>query len=90
MVPASIGRSRSRRFAAKEFHKTAFALKHVCKVLGVQPYRVQHAYSIGAVPEPRLRISGRRVFEPIDIKRLAKHFGVTLKAEQAVAAETAE
>jgi len=69
---------------------TALALKDVCRLLKVQPYRVQHAYSIGAVEEPRLRISGRRVFEPIDIKRLAKHFGVTLKtdrAEQAVAAD---
>ena len=75
----------------KEFHVTALlALKDVCKVIGVQPYRVQHAYSIGAVPEPKLRISGRRVFEPIDIKRLAKHFNVTLKAEQAVTAEVAE
>jgi len=69
---------------------TAFALKQVCKMIGVQPYRVQHAYSIGAVQEPRLRISGRRVFEPIDIKRLAKHFGVELKARQAVAVEVAE
>ena len=69
---------------------TALALKDVCKVIGVQPYRVQHAYSIGAVPEPRLRVSGRRVFEQIDLKRLAKHFGVELKAEQAVAAEVAE
>ena len=65
---------------------TALALKDVCKVIGVQPYRVQHAYSIGAVPEPKLRISGRRVFEPIDLKRLAKHFGVEIKAERSVAA----
>jgi DNA-binding transcriptional MerR regulator len=69
---------------------TAFALQQVCRMIGVQPYRVQHAYSIGAVPEPRLRISGRRVFEPIDIKRLAKHFGVEMKVEQAAVAEVAE
>ena len=67
-----------------------FSLKDVVKQIGVQPYRIQHAYSIGALPEPRLRISGRRVFEPIDIKRLAKHFGITLKADAAVAAEVAE
>lgn len=66
---------------------TALALKDVCRLLKVQPYRVQHAYSIGAVEEPRLRISGRRVFEPIDLKKLAKHFNVTLKTEQAVAAD---
>jgi DNA-binding transcriptional MerR regulator len=69
---------------------TALALKDVSRLLGVQPYRIQHAYSIGAVPEPRLRISGRRVFEPSDVHKLAKHFNVTLKAEGPVVAESAE
>lgn len=66
------------------------ALKDVSKLLGVQPYRIQHAYITGAVKEPKLRISGRRVFEPIDVQRLAKHFRVTAKAEQPVTAEGAE
>ncbi len=69
---------------------TAFALKDVCRLLKLQPYRIQHAYSIGAVDEPKTRISGRRVFEPIDIKRLAKHFGVELKADRADQAVTAD
>jgi hypothetical protein len=69
---------------------TVPALKDVSRLLGVQPYRIQHAYITGAVKEPKLRISGRRVFEPIDVQRLARHFHVTLKADAAVAAETAE
>jgi DNA-binding transcriptional MerR regulator len=69
---------------------TALALKDVCKLLGLQPYQIQHAYSVGAVPEPRTRISGRRVFEPSDVHKLAKHFKVTLKADASVAAESAE
>ena len=64
-----------------------FSLKDVVSQLGVQGYQIQHAYITGAVPEPKLRISGRRVFEPIDIKRLAKHFGVEVKADHAVTAD---
>ena len=63
----------------------ALALKDVCKLLRVQPYRVQHAYAVGAVPEPELRISGRRVFEAADVKRLAAHFGVKIAAAEAAA-----
>ena len=65
-------------------------LERVAITLGFYPqiyHKTQNAYSIGAVEEPRLRISGRRVFEPVDVRRLAKHFGVTLKAEQAAAVE---
>jgi hypothetical protein len=67
-----------------------FSLKDVAKQLGLQGYQIQHAYITGAVPEPKLRIGGRRVFEPAYVRRLAKHFNVTLKADAAVAAETAE
>jgi len=63
----------------------ALALKDVCKVIGVQPYRVQHAYAVGAVPEPKLRISGRRVFEPADVRRLAAHFKVKIAAVETAA-----
>ena len=60
------------------------ALKDVAKLLGIRPYRIQYAYVTGAVPEPR-RSSGRRVFEPADIKRLAKHFNVKIAAAEAAA-----
>ena len=66
----------------------ALALKDVCRLLNVQPYRIQHAYAVGAVPEPRQRISGRRVFEAADIRRLGAHFGVKIATAEA-AAETA-
>ena len=52
----------------------ALALKDVCRLLGVQPYRIQHAYAVGAVPEPHLRVSGRRVFTASDVDMLRKHF----------------
>lgn len=61
----------------------ALALKDVSRLLGVQPYRIQHAFITGAVPEPRQRISGRRVFEAADVRRLAAHFGVKMAAQTA-------
>jgi hypothetical protein len=76
--------------AQEFFMSTVLALKGVCKLLGLRPYQIQHAYSIGAVPEPRTRISGRRVFELSDVQKLARHFHVTLKADAPVAAESAE
>ena len=68
---------------------TALSLGQVSKLLGIRSNRIDHACSQGFVPEPA-RIGNRRAFQKDDIKRLAKHFGVDLKAEQAVAAETAE
>ena len=59
------------------------SLKDVARLLGVKAYRVQYVFIHGVVPEPKLRISGRRVFQPADVRRLAAHFGVELTAEHA-------
>ena len=62
---------------------------HDCaRLLQVQSYRIQYAYAHGRVPEPQLRVAGRRLFTPDDVRRLAKHFCVTLPETEA-AAETA-
>ena len=60
------------------------------RLLRVQSYRIQYAYAHDRLPEPRLRIGGRRVFGPEDVQRLAAHFGVTLPAAEAAAEPTAE
>lgn len=65
---------------------TVFSLKDVVRMTGLQCYQIQHAYITGAVEEPRVRISNRRIYEMADVRKLCKHFGVELKAEQAVAA----
>jgi len=63
---------------------------HDCaRLLQVQSYRIQYAYAHGRVPEPQLRMGGRRVFTPDDVQRLAKHFGVKLP-ETEVAEPAAE
>jgi len=64
---------------------------HDCaRLLQVQSYRIQYAYAHGRVPEPRLRMGGRRVFTPDDLQRMAKHFGVTLPETEAAAATAVE
>lgn len=56
----------------------SMSLKDVARLLGVKAYRVQYAIVHENVPEPQQRISGRRVFEPEDVQRLAAHFHVAL------------
>lgn len=65
---------------------TALSLGQVSKLLGIRSNRIDHACSQGFVPEP-VRIGNRRAFQKDDIKRLAKHFGVTPKADAAVTAD---
>jgi hypothetical protein len=67
-----------------------FSLKDVVRMTGLQGYQIQHAYITGVVEEPRVRISGRRVYEMADIRKLCKHFGVELKTGQAHQAVTAD
>jgi hypothetical protein len=66
------------------------SLKDVSHLLNVKPYRVEYLLANDIVPEPELRISGRRVFTPDDVRRLAEHFGVTLPSAEAAAEPMAE
>jgi DNA-binding transcriptional MerR regulator len=57
-------------------NKRHYLLKDVAKRLGVKPYQIAYALSVGLVEEPELRIANKRIFQEKDIERLAKHFGV--------------
>ena len=62
------------------------SLKDVAALLGVKAYRVEYLLCHGLVPEPKLRISGRRVFGPEDLATLKAHFAKrTPKAKKATA-----
>ena len=50
------------------------SLKDVAALLGVKAYRVEYLLAHGLVPEPKLRISGRRVFGPEDVANIRAHF----------------
>lgn len=52
-----------------------FSLKDIATLLNRQPYQIVYLLTTGQVLEPR-RIGGKRVFTTLDLKRLAKHFGV--------------
>ncbi len=61
--------------------KTNLLLNDVARLLGRKPYQVSYAISVGLIPEPKLRIANKRVFQQTDIQRLARHFGVALKGD---------
>jgi hypothetical protein len=72
--------------------ETPMSLKNVADRLGIKYYRIAHAISCGQIPEPKMRIAGRRIFTRKDLQRLAAHFQVELPKDDAVPAkaETAE
>jgi DNA-binding transcriptional MerR regulator len=55
-----------------------FLLRDVAHRLGVKPYQITYAITVGLVPEPGLRISNKRIFLPEDVERLAKHFNIVM------------
>jgi DNA-binding transcriptional MerR regulator len=65
--------------------KKAMTLKDVVAELHgqIRPHQIEYLLANGIIPEPELRLGGRRIFTPADVRRLAKHFGVTLSAETA-------
>jgi DNA-binding transcriptional MerR regulator len=66
------------------------SLKDVARVLNIKPYRIEYLLANGIVPEPQLRVAGRRLFTPDDVRRLAKHFGVKLPETEVAAATAVE
>ena len=50
------------------------SLRDVASLLGCKAYRIEYLLCHGLVPEPKLRISGRRVFGPEDVANIRAHF----------------
>ena len=57
------------------------SLKDVAALLDVKAYRIEYLLCHGLVPEPKLRISGRRVFGPEDVANIRARLA-TPKAEK--------
>ena len=55
----------------------ALSLHQVADLLQLQHYRIAYAIATHRIPEPVLRVANKRVFQPADIQRVARHFGVT-------------
>ena len=54
-------------------------LKDVAALLKLKPYQITYKISVGLLPEPKIRISNKRIFQADDVERIAAHFGVDLK-----------
>ncbi len=50
------------------------SLRDVAALLNCKAYRIEYLLCHGLVPEPKLRISGRRVFGPEDVANIRAHF----------------
>jgi hypothetical protein len=49
-------------------------LNEVAKLVGVQPYRITYGISTGKLPEPKLRIVGKRIFSTKEVEQVRKYF----------------
>lgn len=58
-------------------------LKDVAERLGVRYYQVVYAIKSGQVPDVRLRVGNRRVFQHDELLTLADFFGVKLMDKEA-------
>lgn len=67
----------------KTMTNEVIGLQEVANALGLPYYRVIYALKSGQVPDVKVRVGTRRVFQPDDVRRLAKHFGVALKEANA-------
>ena len=59
-----------------------FSTGETARILGIKQYRITYAHVNGMVDEPNLRVAGKRVYEMADVRRLALHFGITIKKSQ--------
>jgi DNA-binding transcriptional MerR regulator len=51
-----------------------FSMKDVAARVGVAPFKINYAITNGLIPEPVLRLAGKRVFSEEDLARIANHF----------------
>jgi hypothetical protein len=63
--------------------KEQMLLNEVARLLGKRPYQITYAITSGAVEDVSLRLGGRRIFQPADIERLARHFDIQPGRESA-------
>ena len=58
-----------------------YLLSEVARLMRKRPHQITYAITSGLLPEPKMRMGGRRVFQDEDIDRIAHYFGVRLKKE---------
>jgi DNA-binding transcriptional MerR regulator len=58
-----------------------YLLSDVARLMRKRPHQITYAITSGLLPEPKVRMGGRRVFQDEDIERIAQYFGVRLRKE---------
>jgi hypothetical protein len=54
--------------------KNQFILSEVAKIAGVKAHVVAYAISSQSLPEPKLRIAGKRIFSTSEVEAIKKYF----------------
>lgn len=54
--------------------QTQFILSEVAKIVGVKPHVVAYGIVAGNIPEPCLRIAGKRIFSTKEVEAIKKYF----------------
>ncbi len=54
--------------------QTQFILNEVAKIVGIKAHVIAYAISAGHLPEPKLRIFGKRVFSAKEVQAIKKYF----------------
>lgn len=63
--------------------KQHFSTTDLAKLIGVAEHRITYAHRCGKLPEPEVKVAGKRIYTQADVKRVAKYFGVNLEATNA-------
>ena len=56
-----------------------YLLSDVARIVRKRPHQITYAITSGLLPEPKVRMGGRRVFQEDDIERITQYFGVRLR-----------
>ncbi len=57
-------------------------LGDVSRLVGIARHKIEYAIANGAIPEPELRITNKRVFTTDDVQRVADYFGVVINQDR--------
>ena len=61
--------------------QTQFILNEVAKIVGVKAHVIAYAISAGNLPEPKLRIAGKRIFSTKEVEAIKTYFANRNKKE---------
>lgn len=70
--------------------QTQFILNEVAKIVGIKAHVIAYAISAGHLPEPKLRIFGKRVFSAKEVEAIKKYFENRTKKEKREATHAPE